>query len=261
MTTSVENLATVWRSIGELCSDLSEDEWKHPTGCPGWTVQDNLSHIVDYESRAVGRPAPQHAPADLSHTRNPMGEANEVGVDFRRGRSGAEVLAEFREVTAERLTQLRALDEHDLRREVQTPAGPGTMAEMLTLRVMDCWTHEQDIRRALGRPGHAEGPVADEAVGYWTRFLPFVVGKKAAAPDGATVLFRIGDRPPVAMEVVDGRARVAAAPPAAPTVALSLPATTFAALVGARSDAPGDVDISGDRALGERVVAGLGFMP
>ena len=70
------------------------------------------------------------------------------------------------------------------------------------------------------------------------------------------------------VEVAGGRARLAddvpAEPsvvPAEPTVVLSMPVTTFAALVGGRSDVPEDVTVTGDEALGRAVVAGMGFMP
>jgi uncharacterized protein (TIGR03083 family) len=118
-----------------------------------------------------------------------MGRANEVGVDARRAMSGAAVLDEFRQVTAERLAQLRRLTPDNLAAQTATPAGPGTVADLLTLRVMDSWSHEQDIRRAVGRPGHTEGPAVEEAVAYFSRFLPYLVGKRAAAPDGAKVVF------------------------------------------------------------------------
>ena len=258
---SIENLERTWRSLDELCATLSEQEWKRPTGCPGWTVQDNIAHLIDYEARALGRPGPDHVPADLSHTKNALGESNEIGVDARRGLSGAEILAELRDVVADRAAQLRGLSADDLRREVTTPAGPGTVADMLTLRVMDTWSHEQDIRRAVGRPGHEDGPVVEETVRYFAQYLPLIVGKRAGAPDGSTVVLVVGDILRMAVEVVDGRARVAEAEPAAPTVTLSMPATTFAAIVGGRSDAPDDAVIDGDQDLGRAVIAALAFMP
>jgi uncharacterized protein (TIGR03083 family) len=67
---SIDNLETTWSSIDALCSTLSQDEWTRSTGCPGWTVQDNLAHLIDYEARALGRPGPEHRPTDLSHTKN-----------------------------------------------------------------------------------------------------------------------------------------------------------------------------------------------
>jgi uncharacterized protein (TIGR03083 family) len=256
----VENLAIVWSSIDQLCSGLPAGQWDLPTGCPGWTVKDHLSHLVDYEARALGQPAPEHEPGPLPHVKNEMGQANEIGVDVRRPRPGAQVLAEFRQVTGERLARLRTLTGQDLAAPVTTPAGPGTMADLLTLRVMDSWMHEQDIRRATGRPGHVDGPAAGEAVGYFTRFLPYVVGKRAAAPDGSKAVFRIGARDPVAVQVAGGRGSLAGDAGGA-TVSLAIPVTTFAALAGGRSDVPDDARITGDEALGRRVLGSMGLMP
>jgi uncharacterized protein (TIGR03083 family) len=257
---SVENLAIVWSSIDQLCSGLPAGQWDLPTGCPGWTVKDHLSHLVDYEARALGRPAPEHEPGPLPHVKNEMGQANEIGVDVRRPRPGAQVLAEFRQVTGERLARLRTLTGQDLAAPVTTPAGPGTMADLLTLRVMDGWMHEQDIRRATGRPGHVNGPAAGEAVGYFTRFLPYVVGKRVAAADGSKVVFRIGGLDPVAVQMAGGRGSLAADASGA-TAGLAIPVTTFAALAGGRSDAPDDARITGDEALGRRVLGSMGLMP
>ena len=76
----------------------------------------------------------------------------------------------------------------------------------------------------------------EAAVAYFSRFLPYLVGKRAAAPDGAKVVFRIGARPPVAVEVAGGRGRRAADPGDA-TVDLAVPVATFAALAGGVLDA------------------------
>jgi uncharacterized protein (TIGR03083 family) len=260
---SVENLAALWSSIESLCADLTEAEWQRPTGCPGWSVKDQLSHLIDYESRAVGRAGPEHDPGERDYVKNPLGQGNEVGVDYRRRFSGAEVLDEFRAVTAERLAQLRALTPEDLARETATPAGPGTVADMLTLRVMDNFSHEQDIRRALGRPGGEKGPAVDEAIGYFCRFLPLVVAKRAGAPDGSVVVFEIGDQPPFTAKVEGGRGAAVDGPaPASPTVVLRMGAGDFAALVGGRADVAADaVEVTGDADLGRRIIASLGFMP
>jgi uncharacterized protein (TIGR03083 family) len=257
-----EQIATTWRAVDELCAGLTDDEWRRPTGCPGWTVQDQLAHLIDYEATALGRPRPDHTVADLSHTQNELGAANEVGVDARRGHRPAEVLAEFRDVTAARLEQLARLAEDELDAEAQTPIGKATLRDALTLRVMDSWSHEQDIRRAVGRPGHEEGPVVATTVAYFCQFLPFIVGKRAAAPEGSTAVFVIGDQPPFAIEVVDGRARVAEVSPDEATVVLRMDAPQFAALVGGRSDASTEaVEVTGDVELGRRILEQMAFLP
>ncbi len=257
---SIDHLEHLWRSLTELCAGLTEEEWKRPTGCPGWSVQDNVSHLVDYESRALGRPAPPGRGAVGAHLRNALGESNESGVEHRRGRAGAEILAELEEVTAARAAQLRRLTDVDLSDEVVTPAGPGTVATMLRLRVMDTWAHEQDIRRALDRPGHDRGPAVEEAVGHLAGFLPIIVAKRAGAPDGSVVVIEVDGVHRSAVEVVGGRGRAAEATDTW-TVELVMPSTTFAALVGGRTDAPDDVVIRGDVELGRRIVDVLGFLP
>jgi len=258
---SIDNLDQTWASLVDLCAGFSEHEWKQPTGCPGWSVQDNVSHLIDYEARAPGRPAPDGEAVGRPHTKNPLGESNEVGVEHRRHRLGSEVLDELREVTAARSAQLHGLSADDLSREVVTPAGPGTLADMLRLRVMDTWSHEQDIRRAVARPGNDHGPAAEESITYFAHFLPLMVGKRAGAPDGAIVVFEIGDVHRCVIEVIDGRAVMSETDPGTWTTRLAIPPTTFAALVGGRSDVPDDVAIDGDEALGRRIVAVLGFMP
>src|SRR3954452_228786 len=217
---SIDNLEQTWASLDALLASLSEDEWKRPTGCPGWTVQDNVSHLIDYESRALGRPAPEGSALQRPHTKNALGEGNEVGVDHRRGLAGSAVLDELREITTARLAQLRSLTEEDLQREVVTPAGPGTLADMLKLRVMDTWSHEQDIRRAVGRPGNETGPTAHEAVAYFAQFLPIVVAKRAGAPDGSVVVIEAGDVWRGAIAVDGGRARILDEVPTVTTVRL-----------------------------------------
>lgn len=263
---SIDNLAALWASLDSLLADLSEEEWKLPTGCPEWSVQDNVSHLIDYESGALGRPRPQHAIDDsaMSHLKNDMGRSNEVGVDFRRSLSGADVLAEFREVTAARLSQLQGLGEEEFAREIDLPVGRGTVADMLTLRVMDTWTHEQDIRRAVGRPGHESGPAAEQAVDYFARFLPIVVVKRAEVADGSTVVFELDGRAPLAVRVEDGRGSLGTGSGASDdaSVVLKMTPPVFGALVCGRADVGlDDVEISGDRALGERVAGSLAFMP
>src|SRR5437588_725275 len=54
----VAALADVWDSMLRLGAGLDEDQWKLPTDCPGWSVQDNLAHILGIESVILGRPEP-----------------------------------------------------------------------------------------------------------------------------------------------------------------------------------------------------------
>jgi uncharacterized protein (TIGR03083 family) len=263
----VDKLERVWTSIAGLCAVFSEREWKTPTDCPQWSVQDHLAHIVGTESRLLGRQAPPHTPQEMLHVKNDIGKFNEVWVDFHRSWPGAKVLAEFQEVTGERLRVLRAMSEADFSQPTQTPVGPGTVRDFMYIRIFDAWVHEQDMRRAVGRPGHLAGPVAEHSIGRIALALPFVVGKKAQAPNGATVVFVVtgsaGRTLPIGIE--GGRAKVLDTPPATPTVCLTMDVETLNCLGCGRWDpnttlAAGKVHIVGDRALGETIVRQMNFM-
>ena len=187
----VDLMEHVWRSIDGLCSSLSEPEWKTPTDCPGWTVQDQVAHLGGAESRILGNPAPDHIPGETGHVKSEGGLSNEVLVDWRRSWTGRQVLDEFRDLTGQRVTALRSMTDEEFAAETQTPLGPAPVSEFISIRIMDAWVHEQDMRRALGRPGELEGPTAAHSLGRLIRAMPFVVARRAQAPDGATVVFDI----------------------------------------------------------------------
>ena len=263
----VDLMETVWQSISALCDDFTPAQWATSTECPGWSVQDQISHLVGSECRLLGHPAPEHEPADTSHVRNDVGRSNEALVDYRRQFSGAQVLAEFRAITAERRSVLRAMTAADFAAETDNPLGRGPYTDLLAIRIYDAWVHEQDIRRALGIPGHLDGPVARHAYGRTAMAMPFVVGRKVKPADGATVVFDITGAVGgvIALNMDGGRAYRMDDAPASPTVRLTMDLTAFNALGTGRWTADGalaggSVSIAGDRELGERIVAEMNFM-
>ena len=265
----LERFTEVWSDVAALTEGLSDAEWDLPTDCPGWTVRDNVAHMIGTESMLAGETAPPGGDADGPHVRNDIGRANEQWVAAYRARPGAEVRAAFLEVTERRLATLRSLAPEGWEREGFTPEGPGPYRKFMEIRVFDCWFHDQDIREAIGRPGFLDGPVADLSIGRIPAGgLGFVVGKKAAAPAGTTVLFEVTGGAPITATVEvppEGRARLlAGAPPVDPTVRIVTDRRTFARLAGGRWTAErarseGRVEVTGDTALGDRIVASMGY--
>jgi uncharacterized protein (TIGR03083 family) len=262
----VDVLEEVWTSIETMGEDLREAEWKRSTELPGWSVQDNLVHITAVESMSLGRPWKGHEAPDAAHVKNAIGQSNEHAVDSRRAWSGAQALAEFHVITNERIKGLRALDDDGFGADSWTPAGPGTVRDLLTFRIFDSWVHEQDMRRAVHRPGDLDSRAAQLTIGMIVDAMPFVIGKKVAPPDGCSVVFSITG--PLAREVhiamVDGRAaRVDSAP--APTARLELSSVTFERLACGRVSPllaldANEVTIAGDHDLGRRVVTEMNYM-
>jgi len=261
VTSVVELQEKAYRVLDDLCSTLSDEEWDRPTDCPGWSVKDNLAHITGTESMLLGRPAPSHEVGSKPWVKNPPGTANEVQVDYRRSWTPQQVLDEFREVYAERTKILDALTEPDLDAESWTPIGPGKLRDLLAIRIMDCWVHEQDIRRAVGKPGGLDGPIAEHAFGRHAQAMPFIVGKKVAPPEGTRIVFDVDGRR-LGVEMRSPRA-VRAEDLEHPDVTLSMDLETFNRLScgrGENADVGRAVHIEGDEELGRKVIASMNFM-
>lgn len=265
-TALTDQLAAVWASVDALCDGFEDGDWARATECPGWTVADQVAHMVGTESMLAGRPSPEPADGDPpAHVRNDIGRFNEAWLDRYRQLGPATLLGDFREVVAERLQALRGMAEADFDAPSWTPVGKATYRRFMQIRVFDCWVHEQDIRLAVGRPGHLDGPAAEQALDELVRGLGFVVGKRAGAPDGSLVRFEVvGPLRRTVDVAVDGRAAVVEPDGRQPTAVLRLTSDCLLRLgCGRRSPEAaleaGDVTLSGDRELAGQVVRHLAF--
>jgi uncharacterized protein (TIGR03083 family) len=261
-------LEEVWGDIGALCDDLSADQWRTPTDCPGWNVRDNVAHMIGTERMLMGERPTVDLDVAPPHVRNDIGKANERWIATYRGSDDAALLDEFRSVTSRRLDQLRALTPEAWDDEGFTPEGPGPYRQFMQIRAFDCWYHDQDIREALHRPGFLDGPVADLSLArICAKGLGYVVGKKAGAPAGTTVVFDVVGASPIVATIAvppQGRAALVDAVPASPTVRVTTDRRTFARLAGGRWSGDharrhGVVAVDGDRALGTRIVDDMAF--
>ncbi len=262
----IDVLEAEWRAMCDLAEDFGESEWETPTELPGWSVKDCYSHVIGTEEMVRGEPAPDVDLSGLDHLTAPSSMFTEPPVAIRRNRSGSEVLGELRSITASRIEELRALPAEGWEAIGFTPAGEGPYREFMNIRAFDCWLHEQDVRRALGRPGHQEGAVAEHAMERCQLAMGFVVGKKAGAAEGTSVVFEVtGSMARSIPVVVEGRARVVEEVPATPTVRITMDQETYWCLGAGRWDpgealSSGRVTITGDEELGERVVRSMNFM-
>lgn len=262
-TSTIEALSRCFTGLSELGAALTDEQWAAPTDLPAWSVKDNLSHLVAIERSLHGLERTTHRAADTSHTKNPFGEANEHEVDARRGLSGAEVLAEWNEIAAARIATLRSADDAYFDAPAMTPTGPGTVADFLSIRVLDCWVHEQDMRRAVGIPGHLSGPAAEHTIDRLVRTLPIVVGKRAATPEGGAVVIDItgGVTRHIVCEVTGGRAAVVGSPTAEPLATITLDTEAFLVLAtGRRTHEQVEAGVTGDAELAARVLGAMNMM-
>jgi uncharacterized protein (TIGR03083 family) len=139
------------------------------------------------------------------------------------------------------------------------------MADFLHIRVLDCWIHEQDMRRAVGKPGHEGGPAAEHTIDRLLRTIPIVVGKRAATPEGRAVVVEItgGVTRRLVCEVSEGRAAIVARSTVDPLATISFDSETFIVLATGRRPGQAVADrivLTGDEAPGQLVVDNLNMM-
>ncbi len=261
-------LVEVWDALGSLGEELSDRDWASATSCPGWPVSAHYAHIVGTESMLLGRPDPEPEPARAEHVRNDIAVFNEKWITALHGETRAEVLGQLAEVTAARRAALEAMTDADFSAPSWTPVGQADYRRFMQVRVFDCWVHEQDVRHAVGRPGHEQGPAAEQSVDEIVRAMGFIVGKKAAAPEGSSVLIELTGpvRRDIRVAVAGGRARVVEDIEGSPTTFLALSSRAFTRLACGRVDPEsvidgdlGGVRTAGDADLARLVVSNLAF--
>lgn len=260
-----------WRSAVDdvltLLRSLDEEDWSRPTDLPGWTVKGVAAHLAHLESELSGVKQERVELPERNHYTAPTARYTELGLVARAAMTGPEIADELERAAQSRHEQLLADPPTD--GKADPPRTPGRIGwdweTLLSNRVLDVWMHDQDIRRAVGRPGGMSTPGAEHAVATFTMSFPYAVGKRVAPPAGTTVVLDLTGVGPVhlAVEVSEsGRAVPTTSEPAEPTVALRMDMGTFVMLAGGRRPVSElEVDVRGDAELGRRVLEAMAVTP
>lgn len=267
-----ETLLSAWQSASQdfidLVGSLSQEEWDVATELPGWTVGDVVAHVSWIERVLVGEFDDPHEPdwEGLPHAVTPFQRVTEIPVDLRRGWPREQVLIELSDVISTRSRSL-ADGPHDIDRVVTGPLGEAPLGRVLRMRTMDIWVHEQDIRDALGRPGHLDTPGAQASASQLLPGLAKVWGKLSGATAGQSLRVRI-DGPGVTSTTLvtiddDGRARIVSDDGSPVTVSLEMSWPAYISLSCGRASAGaarGQVVVAGDAALASAVLDNFNIM-
>jgi uncharacterized protein (TIGR03083 family) len=257
-----------WRAVDDFTSLLEEvpaEEWSTPTDLAGWDVRAVASHTAHLESILAGAPEETAEVGEPDHVTGLMGLYTEIGVVNRRDSSPDEIINEIRSVTTARHTVLLTDPPTDAAAKPEAIFGgvPWDWETLLRNRPLDIWMHEQDVRRAVGRPGNLDSPAGQHTTDYLIESFGYVLAKKAGAPSGTIALLVVEGSAPAAFTVNDiGRGEPLAELPDAPDVTLRMDRASFIVLAGGRRPAePGAVTIEGDEALGRRIVDSMATTP
>lgn len=257
-----------WSSIDDfthLLEELAPEEWATPTDLPGWDVRAVAAHTAHLEHVLSGGTHDDVEVGEVPHARGFMGQFTEQGVVARRDRSPDELVNEIRESATATHTAI-------LTDAVPVPEAPArdpfgaigwTNHTLWRNRPLDLWMHEQDVRRAVGRPGNLDSPGARHTVDYLSDSLGLVLAKRAKAPAGTTLRLEVAGHAPRAWVVNDaGRGEeVSEAPEAADVVLRFTPEAFILVAGGRRGPAQVDVVVEGDTALADRVLTSMAVTP
>lgn len=248
-----------------LAREIPQEQWDLPTDLDGWSVKDNVAHTAHLESVLAGGPE-ETIPVDPApHIKDLSGFYTEQGVLARRDRDIASLCDEIVTATDTRYAELLADPPSDgAALPPRTPAGvPWNNDTLLNNRPLDVWMHEQDIRRATGRPGGYDGPTAAHVLNRLANALPMVLGKRVAPPAGTSVRIDVPEAGATWSAAIGDDGRAAAREPLEdPTVRITLTAEEFVVLAGGRrgleATSPSYV---GDAELGRTLLSNFAVTP
>jgi uncharacterized protein (TIGR03083 family) len=250
-------------SLLELLGSLDAGRWQAPTVCPGWSVRDVALHLLGDDIGLLARRrdgfAPVGAPAGWGELVAWLDRMNQTWVEAAR-RISPRLLCELLAFTGEATRQcLAGLDPLALEGHVSW-VGPDPVPNWLDVarEYTERWTHQQQIRDAVGLPGLREPAFMAPVLATFVHALPRAF-QAMPAPVGTTV------EVVVAGEAGGGWVltrtprgwRLAAGTASAPTARVALDADTawrrWTKGIG-RDAARAAVSVAGDPALGGRVL-------
>lgn len=255
-----------WRAVEDFTQLLERvplEQWSTPTDLPGWDVHACAAHTAHLESVLAGGPEETLELEAPAHARGILGLYTEQGVVARRARTPDELITEIRESCTARHTRLLEAPPTDAsaRPEIIFGGVDWSWEVLLRNRPLDVWMHEQDVRRAVGRPGGLDAPAAQHTVEYLLESLAMVLAKRAGAPAGTTLVVEVEGSAAAAFGVGrDGKGARLPAVPEEPTVLLRLSREDFVVLAGGRHRSPAVV-VEGDGELASRVLGSMAVTP
>ncbi len=262
-------LVELWRSAIDsfvaLARDVPAEQWDLPTDLDGWSVKDNVAHTAHLEAVLAGAPEETIAVSEAPHIKDLTGFYTEQGVLARRDRDMASLADEIEQAAATRYAELTSDPPADgSAPPPRTPGGvPWNTDTLLNNRPLDVWMHEQDIRRAINRPGGYDCAASTHVLHRLAAALPMVLGKRVGPPVGTSVRIDVPEAGASWGATIgdDGRAQPAGDLDE-PTVRITLSAEDFVVLAGGRRSVDATTpSYAGDAALGRTVLANLGVTP
>lgn len=173
------------RRLEAMLGALSDTEWKSPSRCDGWTVQDVIAHLVgvngfwDVSVSAGIAGTPTRVLAGFDPAAHPP-----LMVEAMRAQTPQGVLEQFVKSNDGFLRALADLDEHGWSTIAESPAGHVPIRLLAHHALWDCWVHERDVALPLGLTPAAEPDEMQSCLHYAAAVSPALAISSGAEWDG-----------------------------------------------------------------------------
>jgi len=252
--------------LRQYLSALSNDEWRSPTACEAWQVQDVVAHMVmggEMFLGNIGRGlANDSSPSDGAPPAGSVDMAARMSANAQRAISireslGQELLAAFSAGCNDLDRLLAGIGPEDQDKPCFHAAATIPVRTYVDLRLAELILHEWDIRSRLDGSARLPGeclPAAIDVISAFIVGILFNPGSKLGTP----VRYRIEltGAVPSRHDIVvkNGKARMQPAEDAAPDVTFRCDSETFVLLAYERIKlaeglADGRISVEGDREL------------
>jgi uncharacterized protein (TIGR03083 family) len=177
------------RRLDAMLADLSDDDWKSPSRCDGWSVQDVAAHLVGVNAfwRAsvlaglAGQPT--RILADFDPAATPP-----LLIDAMRALPPAQVLEQLVSSNDAFLGAIAELDEPEWSMLAESPAGHVPIRLLVQHALWDCWVHERDIALPLGLTPAVESDEVLSCLRYAAALSPaFAISAGSSTAGGFSV--------------------------------------------------------------------------
>lgn len=149
MTRYTEALAADREALIGICTRLDQDSWEAPSGCPGWSVKDLVSHMGALYWAVVDPSVLQNTP-DMGTE-----DGQELVVRSRRSMTSDQTLDDYATVSEKAIATLLSFDGVD----EEIPLGDLGTYPLSVLPTAFCFDHFTHIRTDLFSPrGPFNGP-------------------------------------------------------------------------------------------------------
>lgn len=144
--------------MGHALGDLTDEQWRSPSRCDGWSVQDVVAHLIgtntfwaaSIEAGVMGSPTRYLASFDPVATPAQM-------VEPMRSMTAADTLQQFLDTNNVLCAVIESLNDCDWSKVAESPPGHVPIRLVAHHALWDSWVHERDILVPLGIAPAEEG--------------------------------------------------------------------------------------------------------